>query len=64
MTVTNEYLRTLTDEALDAFWQVIVGHYPLAESGDLSPLTTFTLQLAAEDAVAEWIDSNASPLRA
>jgi hypothetical protein len=51
-------LRSVTDEALDAFWQVIVQRYPQAESGDLSPWATITLSTAAENAIGEWINNN------
>jgi hypothetical protein len=53
-----QLLRSVTDEALDAFWQVIVQRYPQAESGDLSPWATITLSTAAENAIGEWIDNN------
>ena len=46
----------MTDEALDAFWEVIVKRYPQAKTGDLSPGATIALQLAAEDAVGEWVE--------
>jgi hypothetical protein len=51
----------LTNEALDAFWQLIVSRYPTAETGDLSPEATIRLQLAAEAAVKEWIMNNVLP---
>jgi hypothetical protein len=51
-------LRSAADEALDAFWEVIVQRYPQAETGDLSPWTTIQLQIAAENAIEEWIDNN------
>jgi hypothetical protein len=51
-------LRSVADEALEAFWQVIVQRYPQAETGDLSPLTTVRLQNAAEAAIEEWIWAN------
>ena len=51
-------LRSAADEALDAFWQVIVQRYPEAETGDLSPWTTIKLQIAAENAIEEWIHYN------
>lgn len=51
-------LRTLTQEAEDAFWQVVVQHYPEAKSGDLSPWTSFQLSQIAEQAIAEWIYAN------
>lgn len=36
-------LSHVVEAALDAFWDVVVDHYPLAETGDLSPLTTVAL---------------------
>jgi hypothetical protein len=51
-------LRSLTEKALDAFWQTIVEQFPEATTGDLSPWATITLSLAAEKAVAEWIANN------
>jgi hypothetical protein len=56
--MTNEQLTDLTDDALHAFWQVIVERFPQAVSGDLSPITSFCLSQAAETAVSEWIDYN------
>jgi hypothetical protein len=53
-------LRSVAEDALEAFWQVIVQHYPQAETGDLSPLTTVRLQYAAEVAIEEWIWANVS----
>ena len=60
MTRPKEDVRELTDEAFEAFWNVITRHYPEAEAGDLSPLRTIRLQMAAEEAVQEWIENNAS----
>lgn len=51
-------IRSMTDEALDAFWEVVVKRFPQADTGDLSPGATIALQMAAEDAVGEWIDNN------
>ena len=51
-------IRTLTNEALEAFWRVVAEHFPQAETGDLSPLADITLQTAAEAAVEEWIANN------
>jgi hypothetical protein len=50
----------ITDQALNAFWQVIVDRFPEATTGDLSPLTTLQLGLAAETAIAEWLRLNIS----
>ena len=58
MNMKNEQISTIADEALEAFWQVVVRHYPQAESGDLSPLTMVHLEDAAEVAIREWIESN------
>ncbi|MFO0966149.1 MAG: hypothetical protein U0793_11275 [Gemmataceae bacterium] len=48
----------LADEALEAFWEVIVHHFPEARSGDLSPMATVRLSRAAQVAVKEWISNN------
>ena len=44
--------------AEEAFWKVIVEHFPEATSGDLSPLRTVRFDDAVEDAVCEWVDNN------
>lgn len=51
----------LTDEALEAFWEVVVKHFPQATTGDLSPMRTIELSLAAEAAIEEWISNNVLP---
>jgi hypothetical protein len=51
-------LESIADEALDAFWHVIVQRFPQAKTGDLSPLTTVRLSDAAETAIEEWIWAN------
>lgn len=48
----------IVDEALEAFWNVVVTRLPEAETGDLSPGAAIALQLAAEEAVYEWIVNN------
>jgi hypothetical protein len=53
-------VQSLTDKALDAFWQVIVAYFSHATSGDLSPPTTVKLSMVAEEAVLEWIACNAT----
>jgi hypothetical protein len=58
MTIAKDDLRKLADEALDAFWHVIAKHHPQAETGDLCPWLTIKLQIAAENAIEAWIDSN------
>ena len=56
--MTLEPIKALVDQALDAFWGVIVKHHPQALTGDLSPGTTIALELAAHDAISEWVTNN------
>lgn len=56
--MTNTEIRPIVDEALEAFWDVVVKRFPEAETGDLSPGATIDLQITAEDAVGEWIANN------
>jgi hypothetical protein len=58
MTKSKIELTTVAREADDAFWQVVVKHFPSATTGDLSPLTTLRLHLAEEEAIAEWVWAN------
>jgi hypothetical protein len=51
-------VRAIAYEALEAFWQVVVQHFPEAVDGDLSPWATIKLHDAAEEALAEWIENN------
>jgi len=55
-------IEELTRSALDAFWDTIAKQFPLAKSGDLSPLATVQLDTAAEKAVSEWIENNTRPV--
>lgn len=48
----------LANEALDAFWEVIVHHYPEATYGDMAPEQIIPFQLAAVDAIDAWINNN------
>lgn len=59
----NQVLDCPVEEALDAFWEVIVEKFPQATTGDLSPLAYHQLQMAAENAVKEWVNCNAAPKR-
>jgi hypothetical protein len=56
--MTKLTIAELADEALFAFWEVVVRHNPEAKTGDLSPLTTVRLTIAAENAIKEWIWAN------
>jgi hypothetical protein len=51
-------IKSLAQEAEDAFWQVIVKRFPQATTGDLSIDRTIRLRLAAEEAIEEWIRNN------
>ncbi len=51
-------LPTLAEEALEAFWHVIVQRFPEAKSGDLSTGQTLDLKRMAEEAIEEWIANN------
>jgi hypothetical protein len=51
-------LTSLTERALEAFWEVIVRHYTQARTGDLSPARTIALEYAAATAIQEWIANN------
>lgn len=59
--MTNETHRTLADEGLAAFWQVVVKRFPEATTGDLSIGRDIALTMAATEAVSEWIDNNVTP---
>jgi hypothetical protein len=60
-TMSNIVIHSLADEALDAFWQVLVRKFPQASSGDLSIGQAIDLRTAAENAIEEWIASNVRP---
>lgn len=52
-------IERLTQDAFDAFWEVIAKQFPEAKTGDLSPETSIRLSIVAEIAVREWFCSNA-----
>ena len=58
MSTQSKEMRNLLYRAFDAFWNVIVAEYPQATTGDLSPFAEVRLHIAAEEAVAEWIEYN------
>lgn len=45
-------------EASEAFWAVLVRHFPEAKFGDLSPERTIRQIVANVDAIEEWISNN------
>jgi len=51
-------LQSLAEEALEAFWDVVVKRYPNARTGDLSPIAAMRLLFAAETAIQEWVERN------
>jgi hypothetical protein len=58
MELDKQQLKSVANDALDAFWAVVVRHFPTAETGDLCPWLTIQLQIAAENAIEEWADNN------
>ena len=56
--MTKAEIRKLADQALDAFWDLVAASLPEAKTGDLSPDRTIRLQIAAEEAISEWIANN------
>jgi hypothetical protein len=56
--MTNVAIEVVIHDALTAFWEAVVRHYPQAVTGDLSPLATMQLSVSAENAIEEWIDNN------
>jgi hypothetical protein len=59
--MTKVEIRKLADQALDAFWDHVAARLPAAKTGDLSPDRTIRLQIAAEEAISEWIANNVAP---
>jgi hypothetical protein len=55
------HFHDLTNEALNAFWGVVLRRYPQSVTGDLSPRAATALRLAAEAAVREWVANNVPP---
>jgi hypothetical protein len=51
-------LEALVEKATDAFWDVVVRHYPDAESGDLSPERTIAFHALSGEVIREWIRNN------
>ena len=56
--MTQTAIDTVTNDALDAFWQVVVRRFPEATDGDLSIDRTIALDIAAKEAVREWVSNN------
>lgn len=55
-----ENIPTMVESGLGAFWTDVANQFPSDLPGDLSPERTITLDLAATNAVEEWILNNAS----
>ena len=60
MADANHTSSAITEEALDAFWNVVTEKFPDVRSGDLSPERIVVLRIAAEAAIMEWIENNVS----
>jgi hypothetical protein len=56
--IDEKLLRSVIDDAEQAFWHAVAERFPQATSGDLSPLTVARLTIVAQEAIAEWIDLN------
>lgn len=56
--MTPSEINALTDQAFDAFWEIIAKRFPEATTGDLSPWTSMRLDAVAREAVEEWIYAN------
>ncbi len=46
------------DQAQTAFWEGVVTEYTESKTGDLSPDTTYFLEKAMREALAEWTENN------
>ena len=55
-------LSNVLEAAEGAFWKVVAESYPEAKSGDLSPDASIKFAAASEDAIVEWIATNADPV--
>ena len=51
-------VKTIVDEALCAFWQVVAKRHPEFTTGELSPCMTHLLEEMAIEAVTEWRANN------
>jgi hypothetical protein len=58
MTQPVEIPDSLVQEALDAFWAVIVRHYPTATGGDLGFDVHIQLHLLARTVIQQWVYNN------
>lgn len=60
MQLGKQQLRSAADDALHAFWEVVIRHFPTAATGDLCPWLAIRLQIAAENAIEDWVRRNVS----
>jgi hypothetical protein len=56
--IDEKLLRSVVDDAEQAFWHAVAERFPQATSGDLCPLTVARLTIVAQAAIAEWSDLN------
>ena len=54
-------LSNVLEAAESAFWKIVASYYPEAVSGDLSPDASINFAAASEDAIVEWVRTNADP---
>lgn len=57
-TPTIKPIRKVCPEAIDAFWKVVLSHYPDLTSGDFPPNTALEFELRCRQVIAEWITWN------
>ena len=53
-------LTDITEDAQFSFWEQVVKHLPLADSGDFDPTSSCNFDLAIEEAIKIWWGYNAS----
>jgi hypothetical protein len=53
-----ERIVAATENAEEAFWAVVAGSFPEAETGDLDPLEVMRLEEHLTRAVREWVEAN------
>lgn len=51
-------VKSAVSEADEAFWQVIVKHFPEVATGDLAPCEVFFWGNAIKRVVNAWLDEN------
>ena len=58
--LTKKDIKSVAEDALEAFWATVAASYPEAKHGDMTPAGEVTLKRAAIAAITEWVEYNAS----